>query len=91
MNVQHTIEKTISRDCYVSTFFIEDKNLLENIKQKIIDKVNNSPLSYKTNVKAKFTGFESLSLEPETKEFAMQIKPFSNIVCNKKTAMKECW
>ena len=91
MNIQLTVERTISRNCYISTFFIEDKNLLENIKQKIIDKANNSPLSYKTNVKAKFTGFESLSLEPEIREFAMQMKPFSNRVCNKKTEMRECW
>jgi len=91
MNIQHTIERRVFRDCYISTFFIKNVNLLENIKQKIIDKTKNSSFSYKTNVKAKFTGFESLSLEPEIKEFAMEIKPFSNSVCNKKTAMKECW
>ena len=34
MNIQHTVERTISRNCYISTFFIEDKNLLENKKQK---------------------------------------------------------
>ena len=85
--LQHNFktEKPVS----IFTTTIVDSDMTTKIEEEI--RKSGDKQDYKTNVKAKFTGFESLSLEPEIREFAMQMKPFSNRVCNKKTEMRECW
>jgi len=89
--MQHTITKIVQRDSYISTCFVKNKDLLERIKNKIIDKSNDYSLSYKTNVKAKFTGFKSLTKEPEIFEFITEIKPFIDNIYDRIGIVKDCW
>jgi len=89
--MQNTIKKIIQRESYISIFFVKNKDLLERIKHKIIKKTKDSPLNYKTNVKAKFTGFYSLVEEPEIFEFITEIKPCIDNISNQVTIVKECW
>jgi len=91
MTHQHTIKQQISRDAYISTFFIDDSVLLEKIKNKIIDKAHDSSFDYKTNVKAKFTGFKSLVQEPEILEFAKKIGPYVDNIYSKVSELRDCW
>ena len=91
-NMQNTIKKTIQRESYISTFFVKNKDLLERIKHKIIEQIKEDcPLNYKTNVKAKFTGFHSLVEEPEIFEFITEIKPCIDNISNQVTIVKDCW
>ena len=89
--MQHTITKVIQSESYLSTCFVKNKDLLERIKNKIIEKTKNSSLDYKTNVKAKFTGFHSLREEPEIFEFMKEIKPFIDNIYNRVAVVEECW
>ena len=91
MSNQEILKHKITRDSYISVCYVKDKNLLERLKNKIIKKSNGSDLNYKTNVKAKFTGFESLIHEPETLEFIKHIEPFINNIYIKSTYLGECW
>ena len=56
--MQHTITRVIKRESYISTCFVKNKNLLERIKNKIIEKTKDSSLDYKTNVKAYMTDWD---------------------------------
>ena len=89
--MQHTITKVIQSESYLSTCFVKNKDLLERIKNKIIEKTKDSSLDYKTNVKAKFTGFYSLREEPEIFEFITEIKPFIDNIYNRVAVVEECW
>ena len=89
--MQHTITRVIKRESYISTCFVKNKNLLERIKNKIIEKTKDSSLDYKTNVKAKFTGFYSLREEPEIFEFITEIKPFIDNIYSQVAILEECW
>ena len=91
MTHQYTIKQKIWREAYISTFVIDDSILLEKIKNKIIDKSHDFSLSYKTNVKSKFTGFKSLVEEPEIQEFAKKIGPYVDNIYPKVSELKECW
>lgn len=91
MKHQTILKQKIYRDSYISISYVEDKNLLERIKNKIIIKSKNSTFDYKTNVKAKFTGFNSLIYEPEILEFIRYIEPAINNIYNKIAYVKECW
>ena len=89
--MQHTITRVIKRESYISTCFVKNKNLLERIKNKIIEKTKDSSLDYKTNVKAKFTGFYSLAEEPEIFELMTEIKPFIDNIYDQIAIVRECW
>ena len=91
MSNQEVLKHKITRDSYISICYVKNKNLLERIKNKIIEKSKDSSLDYKTNVKAKFTGFYSLAKEPEIFDFMTEIKPFINNIYTKSSYLEECW
>jgi hypothetical protein len=82
--------KEILLDTFILTAKIEDNNLINNLIKFIkYNKDNN--LSYKTNVKGHFTGFESLIKNIDFLNFIKMIQNHIFKIYDKNFMIKEAW
>jgi len=83
------------RDLNVETFIlhgkINDKELIENLKNTVREKAKDSTLNYKTNVKGLFTGFRSLINDKYFIKFLELIKNEMKLVYNSPFIIKDDW
>jgi len=83
------------RDLNVETFIlhgkINDKELIENLKNTVREKAKDSTLNYKTNVKGLFTGFRSLINDKYFIKFLELIKNEMKLVYNSPFIIKDAW
>lgn len=71
-----------------------DMEVLDNLKEDILKLSNeNNPLNYKTNVKGKFTGWESLIENKWFIKFMNRILDYANVLYNKqiKFRVRSAW
>ena len=91
MLIQRHFNYTIPKDMvFIEGFLnnIDSRYFISKIEEGINQENNEN---YKTNVKGKFTGFDSLVYEPETLEFMRYIEPSISNIYNRIAYVKECW
>jgi len=83
--------KDIIRESFILTGEIQDKDLINKLKEKIKDKVKVSGLNYKTNVKGKFTGFHSFIEDVDFHLFLKTIQPQIKIIYQNNFRISDAW
>jgi len=84
------ILKHISTPIYLLIDEYKNLNILNNLKNKILNHPG-SELSYKTNVKGKFTGFESLINDEDFHIFLKDIYKQINYIYKNNFQIKDAW
>jgi hypothetical protein len=84
------ILKHISIPVYLLIDEYKNLNILNNLKNKIL-KHPGSELSYKTNVKGKFTGFQSLIDDEDLHIFLKDIHKQINFIYKNNFQIKDAW
>jgi hypothetical protein len=83
--------KDIIRESFILTGEIQDKDLINKLKEKIKEKVKSSKLHYKTNVKGKFSGFDSFVEDIDFHLFLKTIQPQIQIIYRKNFRIIGAW
>jgi hypothetical protein len=82
--------KDIFRQSFILIGQIEDNTIISNLKNFIKD-YKDTELSYKTNVKGKFTGFHSLVQNKDFHNFLKLIKKEINYIFKKDFSISNAW
>jgi hypothetical protein len=82
--------RNVSKEIFILTGEIKEDKLIKNLID-FIKKNKDEKLSYKTNVKAHFTGFTSLNNNSDFIDFIKLIKNEINIVYNNAFKIVEAW
>lgn len=87
----NVIVKDINIETFILIGKINDKELIENLKTSVREKIKNSPLHYKTNVKGLFTGFKALIEDKYFFQFLESIKNEIKVIYNGSFIIKDAW
>jgi len=90
MNSEEIYFKKIPTDTFISISYLQNKTLLNKILTIVLNNCNDK-LSYKTNVLAKFTGFQDLLRFSEIKEIFDEIKEYSHDIYPHGFIANEVW
>jgi len=82
--------KEIKLDTFLLIGKIDDQNIITKLID-FVKKNKDDKLSYKTNVKGHFTGFDSLIRNEDFHSFLKLIKPYIYKVYNKNFVIKDAW
>ena len=82
--------KEIIRETYILTGKINNKDIINNLI-KFVKNNKDEELSYKTNVKAHFTGFKSLVENKDFINFLKEIQPQIKIIYQDNFIISEAW
>jgi len=82
--------KEIIFEGYLLTGKINDKKIIENLK-KFIRENKDTDLSYKTNVKAHFTGWNSLIENIDFNNFLKLIEQYTKLIYTKNSKLSSAW
>jgi len=82
--------KDIIKETFLLTGKIDDKETINNLKDFVRNNKDEN-LSYKTNVKGHFTGFQSLINNSYFINFLKIIQPQISIIFSKNFMIKEAW
>jgi hypothetical protein len=82
--------KEIIKETYILTGKINNKDIIDNLTSFVKNNIDKE-LSYKTNVKAHFTGFKSLIENKDFINFLKEIQPQIKIVYQENFIISEAW
>ena len=82
--------KEITLDVFLLTGKIFNDKIINNLINFVINNKDNE-LSYKTNVKGHFTGFNSLVENSDFNSFLKIIQPQTKIICDKNFIIQAAW
>lgn len=83
--------KDISVETFIVTGQFDDLEIIKNLKNKIKEKVKESSLNYKTNVKGLFSGFDSFKQDDDFCKFILSIKKAIKCISNYNFSITDCW
>jgi len=83
--------KIIPVKTFIVTGQFNNLDIIDNLKNKIKEKVKDSSENYKTNVKGLFSGFDSLIEDEDFFKFILSIKKAIKCISNYNFTIKDCW
>lgn len=83
--------KDIIRESFILTGEIQDKDLINRLKEKIKNRVESSKLNYRTNVKGKFSGFHSFVEDVDFHLFLKLIQPQIKVIYQNNFRIVDAW